>query len=408
VGRLLDLHDAFLFDLDGVLYRGDEPVAGAADTVAAIHDAGRALAFVTNNSARTPERVAERLRAMGIAAEPGEVVTSAMATATLLVDRDVRTAFVIGEEGVRSALAAAGVELLDGDPPRADAVVVGWDRSVDYDKLRTASLLVQRGATLVATNTDASYPAPDGLWPGAGALVAAIVTTTGVAPVVVVKPGLPLFEEALRLVGPVERPLFVGDRVETDVAGGLAAGLDTLLVLSGVSTGADLVRSGLRPTYLARDVSAVLADPAPPSVRPAGPGDVPDVERMLREADLDARDVEARLPLTVVADGGDGIVGSAALESFGRIAHLRSVVVEPSSRGHAVGIALVARALALAAEHGHTDVYAVTETAEPFFTALGFGRIGTVEALPEEVAATPMVREVCSVSAVALHRPLRG
>jgi N-acetylglutamate synthase-like GNAT family acetyltransferase len=226
--------------------------------------------------------------------------------------------------------------------------------------------------------------------------------------VVVGKPGMPLFEEALRRVGPVERALFVGDRVETDVAGGLEAGLATLLVLSGVSTGADLVRSRLRPTYLATDVSAVLADPAPPTVRPATPADVADVERLLGRADLDARGAEARLPLTVVADDGGRVVGSASLESFGRIAHLRSVVVDPASRGHSVGTVLVANAVALAAEAGHTDVYAVTETAEPFFTALGFARIGTVEALPEMVARTPMVREVCSTSAAALHLSLGG
>jgi N-acetylglutamate synthase-like GNAT family acetyltransferase len=202
----------------------------------------------------------------------------------------------------------------------------------------------------------------------------------------------------------------VGDRVETDVAGGLAAGLATLLVLSGVSTGADLVRSRLRPTYLALDVSAVMADPSPPRVRPAAPEDVPDIERLLRQADLDARDVGSRLPLTIVAgaDAGDRVVGSAALESFDRIAHLRSVVVDPAARGHAIGTALVANALALAADRGHTDVYAVTETAEPFFTALGFARIGTVEALPEVVASTPMVREVCSTSAAALHLTLGG
>ena len=172
-------YDAFLFDLDGVLYRASEPVPGAAEAVGALRALGKRLAFLTNNSARTPEEVAAHLRSVGVEAAPEEVETSALSTAGFLRARDVSTAFVVGERGLRDALSAAGVLLLDGEPDAADAVVVGWDRRVDYEKLRVASVLVQRGARLVASNADPSYPAPGGLaWPGAGAILAAIEATT--------------------------------------------------------------------------------------------------------------------------------------------------------------------------------------------------------------------------------------
>jgi len=175
---LADRYDCFLFDLDGVLYRGDRAVPLAAEAVARLRSAGGRVVFMTNNSSRTPERVAQTLAGLGIGASPSEIVSSALATADLLASRGGGSAFVVGEEGIRTALSDAGVTVVDGQPERVDHVVVGWDRSADYAKLRTASLLVQRGAALVATNADPSYPAPDGLWPGAGALLAVIVTTT--------------------------------------------------------------------------------------------------------------------------------------------------------------------------------------------------------------------------------------
>lgn len=254
---LADAYDAFLLDLDGVLYRGDVAVPHAPEVVAELRAAGKRLTFLTNNAARTPEQVADKLVGLGFGAEPSEVVTSAMATAALLGDREVRTAFVVGERGVREALSAAGIEVLDGDPSDADVVVVGWDRDADYAKLRTACVLVQRGAHLVATNPDASYPAPDGLlWPGAGALLAVIVTTTGVEPEVVGKPSPPLFRFALERSGG-SRPLVVGDRLDTDVAGAVALRWDSLLVLTGVTARADLRSSPVSPTYVAEDLRAL-------------------------------------------------------------------------------------------------------------------------------------------------------
>jgi glycerol 3-phosphatase-2 len=255
-------YDAFLFDLDGVLYRAEMPVEHASEAIERLRALGRSLVFMTNNSARTPEQVAEKLDAVGIRASAEEVVSSAIVTADVLRERDVADAFVIGEDGVLQALAGAGIRLVRVGADRADAVVVGWDRGITYDKLRTAALLVQRGAALVATNADPSYPAPDGLWPGAGALLAAVVATTGVEPFVIGKPHAPLFEAARRRAGG-RRPLVVGDRLDTDIDGAAALGLDSLLVLTGVSSRADLTSSRVRPTYVGDDLRALFAEPEP-------------------------------------------------------------------------------------------------------------------------------------------------
>jgi len=259
---LADAYDCLLFDLDGVLYRGEEPVPAAPAALAELRRAGARPVFLTNNSSRTPEQVAGKLRGLGIEADPAEVVTSALATAELLAARGGGSAFVVGQDGVRRALADAGLEVVDGEPDHADLVVVGFDGSVTYDRLKTACLLVQRGARLVATNPDASYPAGDGLWPGAGALLAVITTTTGATPEVVGKPFAPLFEAALARGGG-GRPLVVGDRLDTDIEGAVRLGWDSMLVLTGVSTRSQAGADGPRPTYVAEDVGALLrpADP---------------------------------------------------------------------------------------------------------------------------------------------------
>ncbi|MGZ8631236.1 MAG: HAD-IIA family hydrolase [Actinomycetota bacterium] len=258
---IAERYDAFLFDLDGVLYRGSEPVPGAADALVRLRSLGKRVAFVTNNSGRTPETVAARLRAVGVAAEAEEVETSALTTASLLARRGIGSAFVVGEEGIRTALAEAGIVVADGAPELVDAVVVGWDRGADYASLRTASILVQRGAALIATNPDASFPAADGMrWPGAGALLAAIETTTGVRGEVVGKPEPPVLLAALERAGG-GRPLLIGDRLDTDIAGAAACGWDSLLVLTGIATREDALVAPIRPTYVGEDLSALFDDP---------------------------------------------------------------------------------------------------------------------------------------------------
>jgi glycerol-1-phosphatase len=255
-------YDALLFDLDGVLYRGAEPVPGAPETMAALREAGANVGFLTNNSSRTPEQVSAKLGDMGISSTPTEIVTSATATADLLAGRGGGTAFVMGGDGVVGALSDAGLRLVDGDAEPVDLVVVGIDEDLTYARLRTACLQVHRGATFVATNADPTFPGTGGqLWPGAGALVAAITAVTGVDAEVVGKPHAPLFHAALRRAGGVN-PLVIGDRLDTDIAGAAALGWDSLLVLSGVSSADELTGSPCRPTYVAPDVRALLLDDA--------------------------------------------------------------------------------------------------------------------------------------------------
>lgn len=257
---IADAYEAFLFDLDGVLYRGADPVPGAAESLTRLRALGKGIAFVTNNSGRTPERVAERLRSVGVDADAGEVETSALTTAAVLAERGIGRAFVVGEAGMVDALSEAGVEVATGEPDTVDAVVVGWDRNADYTKLRVASVLVQRGARLVATNPDASFPASDGTkWPGAGALLAAIETTTGVRGEVIGKPYPPLLLAAHARAGG-GRPLLIGDRLDTDIAGAAGLGWDSLLVLTGISEARDLEGSSVRPTYVADDLRGLFAE----------------------------------------------------------------------------------------------------------------------------------------------------
>src|SRR5437867_3531674 len=169
---IADRYDAFLFDLDGVLYRGVEKIEGAAEALATLRSLGKGVAFVTNNSSRTPEAIARHLTDLGIEARPNEIETSALATAALLRGRSVASAFVVGGDGLRIALEDAGISVVDDADAAVGAVVVGIDQTFAYADLVKASTLVQRGAALIASNADATYPAANGLTlPGAGAVV---------------------------------------------------------------------------------------------------------------------------------------------------------------------------------------------------------------------------------------------
>ena len=255
---LADPYDAILLDLDGVLYRWPEPIPGAADAVAALRKAGKRVAFVTNNSSRSPAQVIERLASVGVDARPEEVVTSALATATILAERGIGSAFVIGEEGLLEALAEAGIAVVNASSDEVDVVVVGFDRGVDYTKLKDASVLVERGASLIASNADPSFPAPGGeSWPGAGALLAAIETTTGTRGEVFGKPEAPLFERALASAGGGP-PLVVGDRLDTDIAGATRLGWDCALVLTGDARREDVESAPWKPTFVLDDLSGLV------------------------------------------------------------------------------------------------------------------------------------------------------
>jgi glycerol 3-phosphatase-2 len=255
---LVDRYDAVLFDLDGVLYRGGRPIPHAADAVARLRELGRRVAFVTNNSSRTPDVVVGMLASVEIDASADEVVTSALATADLLAARGVRDAFVVGGDGLRSALRDVGIEVVDASVERPETVVVGFDPDVTYAALRDAAVRVSRGSAFVGSNPDASFPAADGQdWPGAGALIAAIETATGVGAEIVGKPHAPLLRAALERAGGGV-PLMVGDRIDTDIDGAAALGWDAALVLTGVSTRDEATRAQPPPTFVLDDLRGLF------------------------------------------------------------------------------------------------------------------------------------------------------
>jgi glycerol 3-phosphatase-2 len=272
-GPLMNSHDLLLFDLDGVLYIGDQPVDGAAAALSRVRERGIPVAFVTNNAARTPEVVAGQLRGMGVAASSGEVVTSPMAAAGLLAeDLDAGAAvLVVGGEGVRWALRHAGLRPVDTAEDHPEAVVQGWSPEVGWPMLAEAAVAIRGGARWVATNLDATLPSPRGPLPGNGSMVAALATALGRSPEVVGKPEPALFETARRLSGG-DRPLIVGDRLDTDIVGANSAGIASLLVLTGVSSPLDLVGAApdSRPDYVGRDLSALSMEHPVAEVDPVG------------------------------------------------------------------------------------------------------------------------------------------
>jgi HAD superfamily hydrolase (TIGR01457 family) len=399
---IADGYDAILLDLDGVLYRGDQPIPAAASTVAALRRSGKRLVFLTNNSARTPAQVAAKLTRLGIEASPDEVVTSAGATADFLegeADGDARTAYVIGQDGVRTALRDAGFEILDGDPSAAAFVVVGWDGDVSYDDLRRASVLVRGGARLVATNADASYPAPGGeLWPGAGAILAAVETASGTRAIVIGKPHPPLFEAALARAGS-RNALMVGDRMETDVAGAVAAGLDSCLVRSGASRPAELLDQDELPVAVLRDVGGLVSQNTVAKPRPATPEDLPAVRALTAAPD----DAAAWGPDGVWVSSDRELDATATVHVRGEHAYVRAVATREDLRGQGLGTILVGATVRSARRGGAEHVWLLTETAEPFFRLLGFETVPR-DSMPDWIEAGP--GEGCPQTAVAMRREL--
>lgn len=259
-------HDVVVLDLDGVVYRGRQAVPGAADALAAARTAGVRLAFVTNNAARPPARVAEHLAALGVAAEAGDVVTSAQAAVRLVANRVPAGSpvFVIGGEGLLEALHERGlVPVTDADDAVPVAVVQGYGPEMPWRRVVRGAMLVRDGLPWVASNTDMTLPTATGVGPGNGTLVRLVAEFAGRQPEVAGKPEPALLEETLDRVGGA-RPLMVGDRADTDIEGAVRLGWDSLLVLTGVTGLAELVAlpDGQRPTYLATGLAA-LGQPQP-------------------------------------------------------------------------------------------------------------------------------------------------
>ncbi|MCF6377805.1 HAD-IIA family hydrolase [Nocardioides KLBMP 9356] len=261
---LAEAHDLVMFDLDGVVYVGDTGIEGVPEQIDRLRSTGAHVAFVTNNASRTPDKVAEKLVGVGVSASPEDVVTSAQAAARVLLEEHGEGAriLVLGGEGLRVALGEAGLEPVD-DPDGAVALASGYGPDVRWRDIMRAATLVRDGLPYVASNTDMTIPTPYGLAPGHGVLVHTISGFAGVEPTVAGKPEKPLMEETVRRVGG-ERPLMVGDRLDTDIEGAHAIDAPSLLVLTGVSWLEDLVAAtpGLRPSYISPTLEG-LFEPHP-------------------------------------------------------------------------------------------------------------------------------------------------
>ncbi|HEY8371684.1 MAG TPA: HAD-IIA family hydrolase [Pseudonocardiaceae bacterium] len=259
-GTLLDHYDALLLDLDGTVFRGSEPIPGAAHAIEAARSRGVAVRFTTNNASRSPEQVAEHLRELGFPATADEVRTSAQAGAAVLADRlpAGSPVLVVGTDALRTEVTQAGLRVVTAAADQPTAVVQGHSPHTGWAQLAEACLAIRAGVIWVACNTDPTLPTERGQLPGNGAMVAALRTATGREPLVAGKPAPPLFHQAARSAD-AARPLVVGDRLDTDIAGARNAGLDALLVLTGVTTAADVLAAPAehRPHYVAADLSAV-------------------------------------------------------------------------------------------------------------------------------------------------------
>ena len=261
---VIDSYDAVLFDLDGVIYLGPVAVPGAAEGIAELHDRGTKIGFVTNNAARPPVAVADHLVELGIPASAADVVTSAQAAAHLLIDRFGTGARIlaVGGEGVTVALSEAGLVPVHSADDHPVAVIQGYGFDLKWQELNEAAIAIHNGAHWVATNIDPTRPTDRGLVPGNGAAVAAVQMAVQSQPEVAGKPYRPLLDDTVERLG-AHHPLFVGDRLDTDVAGAVNAGLDSMLVLSGSHRAEQLISAipGERPTFVGDDLRALLRPP---------------------------------------------------------------------------------------------------------------------------------------------------
>lgn len=256
---LVQEHDCLLLDLDGTVFRGHEATEGAVETLSTVRS--RTL-YVTNNASRSPAEVAQHLIDLGFAAEPDDVVTSAQSAANLLAAqlRPGAAVLIVGTDALAAEVREVGLEPVRQWSDGPDAVVQGHSPQTGWADLAEAALAIRNGALWVAANVDLTLPSERGLLPGNGSMVAALRAATNQEPQVAGKPQPTLLNDALAR-GTFQTPLVVGDRLDTDIAGANAAGLPSLMVLTGVSTAEDMIRAAAseRPDYLAADLRSLYA-----------------------------------------------------------------------------------------------------------------------------------------------------
>jgi glycerol-1-phosphatase len=315
-------YDVVLFDLDGTVYHGAQVIEGARETVAAVRSQGTAVRFVTNNASKAPEDVVTHLRELGLSAETAEVHTSAQAAVAVLGERLSKGAevLVVGTASLADEVAEAGFTPVRKVSDAVAAVVQGHSPDNAWADLAEACLAIRAGALWVACNVDATLPSERGLLPGNGSMVAALRTATDTEPVVAGKPQPLLFETAAK----AEHALVVGDRLDTDIAGAVAAGLDVLCVLTGVATPATVLRAvpAERPTHLAADLTALTrpADELRVGPRPGweiGEGDALTVRGDGESLDLLRALCDAAWRTGVTSVRADGDAAGSALTGLG-------------------------------------------------------------------------------------------
>ena len=313
---LAEEYDCALLDLDGTAWSGDETIEHAAASVIEAREAGMASAFVTNNAMRTPQQVTDKLNSMDFQATPDMVMTSAMDIAAIMAEEleEGSKVFVIGGAGLRLALEERGFVLVDSADEEPVAVVQGLDKKVDWALLSEGTFAIERGAAFYASNLDATLPIERGQALGNGSLVRAIQHATRKRPIAGGKPEPGIYRRAGELVG-AQNPLAVGDRLETDIMGAVAAGVPALHVLTGVHQARDVIRAprGQRPTYLAIDMRGLLeAHPAPKHHRDGTwTCGVSQVAKATRSGVLTLDDVELTEPVTISIDSYRALAAAA-------------------------------------------------------------------------------------------------
>lgn len=258
---LCEAYDLAMLDLDGVVYRGDEAVAGAVSAIEQARNAGMRMAYLTNNASRPSRAVAKRLRGFGVPAEDDEVVTAGEAIAHVVAEAVPKgsAVFVVGGPGLREPLQRLGLRIVDSADESPAAVVQGFHPDVGWRALAEASYAIQAGVPWYASNADRTIPTGRGVAPGNGSFIEAVRRATGATPVVAGKPERGLFEETIERTQP-KNPLMVGDRLDTDIDGALNFGVDALLVLTGVSTLAETLAlpEHRRPHYISPDLGGLV------------------------------------------------------------------------------------------------------------------------------------------------------
>jgi HAD superfamily hydrolase (TIGR01450 family) len=365
-GALASRFRGVVVDLDGVVYLGDEVIRAAPAALDQVRGLGVAVVFVTNNSYRPPDLVVEKLHRLGVKAAPEEVLTSAQALVRMLggpAGLDGLKVMVVGGPGLRQALEAAGARLVDGSAWRdAEVVAVGFDPDLTYARVRDATLAIRAGARFVGSNPDTTLPAPEGLWPGAGATLALLRASTGVRPEVAGKPERALLDTAAAAIGPGPY-LMVGDRADTDLDGAHRLGWSTALVLSGVTRLADLPDLAVAPDHVLRDVGGLLEPPGP-ALRPAAGAEQAAADRLLGVGEDGRR-------RRLVAVDAERVVGAVAVPCAGTPGLLDGPVVSDDWRGRLVGTRLVVAACIEARAAGLARLGA-PQAAEAFLSRFGF------------------------------------